>query len=189
MYPGQGDPPVYDAPPVYKKVPRVDAIMPEIDWSFMYIKESASVGKGIPMSGDKLAQVIGQTQSLRTLALTKGAGKNPIMFEKDEEIGIPLQGNTTTSLETSKELPTEKEALEGLLETYNHQPKEENPLYTTSQNLIGCKKPSPATFTFERRARNQGFSNSFNSIKYRDMGLNTALTRSNVASRLDPQFA
>ena len=74
------------------------------------------------------------------------------------------------------------------LESYNHDPKDQNPLYATTQNEFGIKKPTVATYTSERLPRNQQFSNSFNSQMPRDQGLNTSLTKSNVHTELNPQF-
>lgn len=56
-----------------------------------------------------------------------------------------------------RRVPEGKCARDALLATYNHTPKEENALYTTTNNEIGIKRPTGATFTFERRARQQGF--------------------------------
>ena len=51
-------------------------------------------------------------------------------------------------------------------------------MYMTTSNVIGALKPNVATFTAERRARNQGFSNSFQGVKYRNRGAATAVTKS-----------
>ncbi|CBN78447.1 conserved unknown protein [Ectocarpus siliculosus] len=115
----------YDAPPVFRKVPKVDRVAAGIDWSFMY---------------------------------------------------------------TRNRVPEDKDARDELLKNFKHTSKKENPLYSTTNNDIGIKRPTGATFTFERRARQQGFSNSFNGLKFRDMGLNTNVTRSNIHDDLNPQF-
>lgn len=54
-------------------------------------------------------------------------------------------------------VPEDKDARDALLKSYKHTVKEENPLYSTTNNDIGIKRPTGATFTFERRARQQGF--------------------------------
>lgn len=56
-----------------------------------------------------------------------------------------------------RRVPTGKEARDELLETFTHKSKGENPLYMTTNNDFGRKRPTAATFTFERRARQQGF--------------------------------
>ena len=87
-----------------------------------------------------------------------------------------------------KTLRDEKLDVTRLLNSYNHDPKDQNPLYATTQNEFGIKKPTAATYTTERLARNQAFSNSYNSQMPRDQGLNTSLTKSNVQTELNPQF-
>lgn len=54
-------------------------------------------------------------------------------------------------------VPEDKDARDALLKSFKHSTKEENPLYSTTNNDIGIKRPTGATFTFERRARQQGF--------------------------------
>lgn len=58
-------------------------------------------------------------------------------------------------------------------------------MYQTNNNQYGGMKPNVATFTHDRKARSQQFSNSFQGLKYRDQGLNTALIRSTVHNSLD----
>jgi len=52
------------------------------------------------------------------------------------------------------------------LQAYRHRPKAEDPLYRTSQNVIGAKPPSTATLVTERHSIQQNFSNSFGQILY-----------------------
>lgn len=89
-------------------------------------------------------------------------------------------------------LPTQKPParvpVERTLTSYNHAPKQEHPMYLTSANTHGAKKPDATTYTVDRSFIPQEFSNSFNNVKYRDQGLNTSLARSTVHSKLDPQF-
>ena len=77
------------------------------------------------------------------------------------------------------------EEMKSTLDNYNHVPKIENPLYTTTANEFGSKKPSQATLTKMRYMRSQSFSKSFNRIMFQDQGLNTSLSRSSVHDRLD----
>lgn len=58
-----------------------------------------------------------------------------------------------------------------------------------SQSDYGKKPPSVATLVIDRAARPQGFSRSFNNVKPQNTSLTTSITRSNVHSSLDPQFA
>jgi len=52
-----------------------------------------------------------------------------------------------------KTLRDEKVDVERLLNSYKHAPKGQNPLYATTQNDFGIKKPTTATYTSERIAR------------------------------------
>lgn len=68
---------------------------------------------------------------------------------------------------------------------YKHEPKTQNPLYTTTANDIGLKQPHKSANATKRYARSQNFSKSFNRIMFQDQGLNTSLLKSNVHERLD----
>ncbi|CAN0354805.1 unnamed protein product [Ectocarpus sp. 6 AP-2014] len=175
----------YDAPPVFRKVPKVDPVAAGIDWSFMYTRESDRIGTGVPPSDSKLGAVVGRRESLGQRARERDS-EAPVMYEREEETGVPLRDATCFDLKNR--VPEDKDARDELLKNFKHTSKKENPLYSTTNNDIGIKRPTGATFTFERRARQQGFSNSFNGLKFRDMGLNTNVTRSNIHDDLNPQF-
>ena len=81
-----------------------------------------------------------------------------------------------------------KATLDEVLESYNHRSKREHPVFETSANAIGMKRPDKATYSVDRLSVPQAFSNSFNGVKYRDLSLSTAVTRSTVHGKLDPQF-
>ena len=65
-----------------------------------------------------------------------------------------------------------KEDVSVILSSYDHNPKEQNPLYVTESNEFGRRKPSVATWTKKNHGVAQGFSKSFNNYVYRDEGLN-----------------
>ena len=75
------------------------------------------------------------------------------------------------------------------LQVWKQGTKEEDPRYTTTNNEIGKKMPTYATYVAERFSRQQGFSNSFNGVKPMNSGLNCGLSKSSVHAKLDPQFA
>lgn len=56
------------------------------------------------------------------------------------------------------------------------------------QNEYGRKPPTIATVASERLPKKQDFSKSFGALKPRNSSMNTAITRSNIHSSLDPQF-
>ncbi len=73
-----------------------------------------------------------------------------------------------------------------LSRSYHHCAKDEHAMFNTTSNEIGKKGPTAATYTFERVARQQKFSNSFpKANESRDTGLNTSITKSSVHSSLD----
>eukprot|EP01083_Nonionella_stella_P004920 14373_1 len=129
------------------------------DLSFLYTRESDRIGEYAELSQSPLAK------QFRAKPPRRKKVKRAPEFAPQEE--------------------PSREAIAAVLDSYNHAPKPENPLYQTSANSIGSKKPSLATHTANRHPRTQAFSKSFNRKMFRDHGLNTARTKSNV---LDNQF-
>lgn len=60
----------------------------------------------------------------------------------------------------------------------------EHPMYATSYREIGVEK-SQLKVDIERLGRPNTFTNSFNGFRYRDFGLNTAITRSRINDQLE----
>ena len=129
------------------------------DLSFLYTRESDRIGEYAELSQSPLAK------QFRAKPPRRKKVKRAPEFAPQEE--------------------PSREVIAAVLESYNHAPKTENPLYQTSANSIGSKKPSLATYTANRHPRKQAFSKSFNRKMFRDHGLNTSMTKSNV---LDNQF-
>jgi len=138
------------------------------DLSFLYSRESDSIGRGISPSDSKLAHVLSQAESpcetarrksIRVVVAAPGGG-----------------GDTTTSSSSSRP---------SLFDSYEHKPKVQHPVYTTTANEFGSKKPTVATCSGVRLSRSQTFSNSFNKTMFKNEGLNTSVTRSNVHEKLD----
>lgn len=143
------------------------------DLSFLYSRESDRIGQGVQVSDSALAQVLAQKETLCEVSRRKRL-KSTIQ-------AVNKQSNEKSPEDTQKEV-------EQLLASYSHNPKEENPLYGTTANDYGQKKPSLATYNPHRITRNQTFSRAFNSMMFKDQGLNTSMTRSNVHEQLDPMF-
>ena len=96
----------------------------------------------------------------------------------------PLSNASDAALATTLQpAPTEE-----VLAAYRHAPIQQHSMYTTTNNELGIKKPTNATFSNERAARSQNFSNSFNGVKHRNQGLNCAMTKSGAHKNLDPQW-
>ena len=150
-------------------------------------QESDNIGADVPLSDSKLANTAAQHEATSTVARRKALGKHPIVYQPQQEASIGLV--EVGARPAIKPLPQDRKTLDGMLQSYVHEPKAENPLLTTSNNEYGARKPTGATYNFSRRPRLQAFSNGFNNMRYKDMGLNTNMSRSQVHSALDPQFA
>jgi len=164
---------------------------------FLYNRASNQIGKGIKKSDSKISEVMGKSEDPidigehygklpgaernGSIAYWKARGLKPRYIEANA--GDPEQDFIMDRGEEIVHIPVEK-----VLKVFNHNHKEENPMYTTTQNDIGYKKPTIETMVSMRRSRMQHFSNGFNNIKYRDQGLNCNLTKSKVHSQLDPHF-
>ena len=153
--------------------PTTDNVCPDL--SFLYSTESDSFGSGLSNSdsllGKSMSEKISISEKLKNQRERKL--KKSMMFQENEK---PKSYTLTNDQVTQ------------VLESYQHNPKNQHPLYSTNSNEFGLKKPTEATFTATRIARNQGFSNSFHSIMFRDEGLNTYKSRSKVHSLLDQHF-
>jgi hypothetical protein len=148
------------------------------DFSFMYEKSSAKIGQGCAPSDSKLSATLARHDPPGEVAKAKGRGLYPMASDPGAtDAALTMAGAGGAVLTT-----------EDVLDAYTHAPKPENSMYTTSNNQFGLKKPTAATFTNERAARSQMFSNSFNGVKPRNQGLNTAITLSVVHTQLDPQW-
>jgi hypothetical protein len=137
------------------------------NFSFLYTRESDRIG-------GKVAKPVMKDSKLLT--------KTEFLKKKREEMAY-------SEYDQERENSPTKRTAEGVLAVYKHNSKVEDPRYTTSTSDYGKKPPSVATIVIDRAARPQAFSNSFNNVKPQNTSLTTAITRSNVHSSLDPQFA
>ena len=141
------------------------------DFSFLYARANDDIGKKIPTSGSKLGSAMAKRLSLRDVTRLKS--------------GIDRCSAAPEEKEDAETITDPTKLAEAIVKVYKHNPKDEHIMYQTSANEYGAQAPTVATLTAERSARSQQFSNSFNGIKYRDQGLNTSITRSNVHDGLD----
>lgn len=105
---------------------------------FLYSRESDRFGEGVQMSTYPLAK------ELRT----KLKRKKPVMSGLE---GCNRQNNASSRHKSHSQV-------EDILKNYNHERKVENPLYTTTGNEIGGKRPSASTLSPENYSRSQSFS-------------------------------
>ena len=90
--------------------------------------------------------------------------------------------NTSSSSETEKNV--NKQEINEMLTHYNHCPKKEDPLYVTTANEYGHKKPTGATYQTVRFGVSQKFSRSFNNVMYKNEGLNSSMVTSKIHDSL-----
>lgn len=158
----------YNAPTVERET-RPKKPMDDYDFGFLYKRASEDIGKGIDGSDSRLSAAMAQGDTLRDIAKMKTGG---------------CEAAPHPDLDGLERLSATGRA-EKILEGYDHQPRPEHSMYQTTNNQYGIQRPTVATFTADRLARSQAFSNSFNGIKFRDQGLNTSLVRSTVHNSLD----
>jgi len=135
-----------------------------------FAKPSNTYGAGVEHSDSQISRSMMHVETPGEVARKKGEG----LYVAAE--APPSQA------------PPIRQAAHEVLASYNHEQKPENPIYTTTNNSIGSKRPDMATFTNDRVSIPQAFSNSFQGAQYRDQGLSTALTKSNFHAKLDPSF-
>ena len=92
--------------------------------------------------------------------------------------------NTSSSSETEKKNIINKKEINEMLTHYNHCPKKEDPLYVTTANEYGHKKPTSATYQNVRFGVSQKFSRSFNNVMYKNEGLNSSMVTSKIHDSL-----
>lgn len=167
------------------------------NFAFLYSRESDRIGS-------KVAKPIMKDTKLLT--------KTEFLKKKREEFDA-TSSYYQEQIDREESSSPGKRTAEDVLAVYRHIPKYEDPRYTTStvitklssfsfcflpvrsvhffltQSDYGKKPPSVATLVVDRAARPQGFSRSFNNVKPQNTSLTTSITRSNVHSSLDPQFA
>lgn len=138
-----------------------DSTSKQHDLSFLFQCESNRIGEGIPNSDSALAAIMSTRMPKRhTIGHTSSSGRSGTM------------STPSTQPASSAEEPS-REEIEQALASYRHNPKQEDPLYTTTANEIGRKAPSYATYTVATKGRSQAFSNSFNGVMYTDESLAT----------------
>ncbi|KAL3802833.1 hypothetical protein HJC23_007610 [Cyclotella cryptica] len=145
------------------------------DPSFLMPRESDRYGEGSSYSDSALSEVFRQKESDSMNKRRKHS-----IFAK------PSYSNAPTAEPFTKKVS--KEEVKEILSNYNHNPKQQNPLYATEANTFGLRKPSEASYTTARYGLSQKFSQSFNRTMYRDEGLNASMTKSKVHDQLTPQF-
>ena len=144
------------------------------DLSFLYSRESDRFGEGTTFSDSSLSQVFRLKES--------------DSMNKRRKNSVFVKQQCTSDAPTSSSRTVSKEEVNEIMAQYHHNPKDQNPLYATTANEYGKKKPSAATYSTERHGLSQKFSQSFNRTMFRDEGLNASMTKSNIHDLLTPQF-
>ncbi|KAL3769172.1 hypothetical protein ACHAWU_001240 [Discostella pseudostelligera] len=139
------------------------------DVSFLYSRESDRYGDGCQFSDSVLSHVF----RLKESDTMNKRRKSSIVLQQSQNADVPASSKTYSKEEVSE-----------ILSQYNHSPKKQHPLYGTTANEYGLKKPSQATFQNVRNGVSQKFSKSFNRILFRDEGLNTSIPKSRIHDSL-----
>jgi hypothetical protein len=146
-----------------------------LNLSFLMSRESDQFGKGASYSDSALSEVFRQQES------------DPMSKRRKNTIfAKPFNCESPISKPASKTVS--KEEVKEILSNYNHNPKEQNPLYVTEANEFGLRKPTEAAFTTARYGLSQKFSQSFNRTMFRDEGLVASMTKSKIHDQLTPSF-
>jgi hypothetical protein len=139
------------------------------DVSFLYSRESDRYGDGCQYSDSVLSHVF----RLKESDTMNKRRKSSVVLQQSQNADVPASSKTYSKEEVSE-----------ILSQYNHSPKKQHPLYGTTTNEYGLKKPSQATFQNVRHGVSQKFSKSFNRILFRDEGLNTSIPKSRIHDSL-----
>ncbi|KAL9182859.1 hypothetical protein ACHAXT_004138 [Thalassiosira profunda] len=142
--------------------------------SFLYSRESDRFGEGSSFSDSALSKVFRLKES------------DSMNKRRKYSAFVRQPGNASSAPSPSKTVP--KDEVTEILSHYNHNPAKQNPLFGTTANEYGLKKPTSSTYPSVRHGLSQQFSQSFNRTMYRDEGLNAAITKSTVHDSLTPQF-
>ncbi len=146
------------------------------DMSFLYSRESDQLGYGLKHSDSALSKVLREKEP------------DPISKRRKESIFVKkFLCNDDASTGVSKTSATKEEVAE-IISNYDHKPKEEHPLFSTTANEFGSRKPTEASLTTARYGLSQKFSQSFNHTMYRDEGLNASVTKNRIHDLLNVQF-
>lgn len=138
-------------------------------FGFLYTRESDSIGGRVPKPVIDRPKMLTKTEFLKKWREKRVPGDDDVLDEMSQE-PQPVD-------------------VDRVLSVWKQGTKDEDPRYTTTNNIIGLKAPTRATFVSERFSIPQGFSSSFNGVKPQNSGLNCGMTKSNVHPSLDPQFA
>jgi len=143
----------------------------EESFSFLYTRESDSIGGRVPKPMMEKPRLLTKTEFLKKWREERTDPSTIVEEEPRQARGVKLDA-------------------EQILKSFKQGTKVEDPRYTSTNNQYGFKAPTVATFVSERIPKGQGgFSDSFQGIKPMNSGLNTGLSRSSVHKSLDPQFA
>lgn len=63
-----------------------------------FVQESDRIGTGVPPSDSRLGAAVSRRESLGQRAREKGLGKHPVMYDREEETGVPLRDATCFEL-------------------------------------------------------------------------------------------
>lgn len=113
--------------------------------SWCQCQESDRIGTDVPPSDSKLGAVVARRDSLGQRAREKGLGKHPIMYQREEDTGVPLRDATCFELQVRASSKLAH-------------------LFCWSMNLISCTVDIPPPWSYllydRGRSLNEGYGRS-----------------------------
>mmetsp|Transcript_15972 Transcript_15972/g.33517 ORF Transcript_15972/g.33517 Transcript_15972/m.33517 type:complete len:215 (-) Transcript_15972:48-692(-) len=160
-----------------KQLSQNESLPSSPDMTFLYSRESDQHGKGVNHSDSALSKILREKET------------DPISKRRKYSIFVKeslCRDDANTGL--SRKTAVTKEEVAEIISNYDHKPKEEHPLFSTTANEFGSRKPTGASLTTARYGLSQKFSQSFNRTMYRDEGLNASVTKNRIHDHLNIQF-
>ncbi|RHY03890.1 hypothetical protein DYB25_005228 [Aphanomyces astaci] len=142
---------------------------------FMYQTTTSSIGDGIERRESPMAQRMDKFSVKREIQ------QSGLVKIRSVSVISPEEVLARAKADLLHQDPTKQQAVDIQLIAA---PRGEHPMYTTSTRVVGEEKGA-IQVTTERIVKPGTFTNSFNGFRFRDYGLNTAVTKSKICDQLD----
>ncbi|ETV98881.1 hypothetical protein H310_08375 [Aphanomyces invadans] len=141
---------------------------------FMYQTTTSSIGEGIERRESPMTQRMDKFAVKREIEQSGLVKVRSVNVISPEEVLARAKADLLSQDTTKNAVDIKPIAA----------PRGEHPMYTTSTRVVGEEKGA-IQVTTERIVKPGTFTNSFNGFRYRDYGLNTAVTKSKICDALD----
>ncbi|DAZ93533.1 TPA: hypothetical protein N0F65_000149 [Lagenidium giganteum] len=171
------EPVVFEAPKVQPENNQLSAgaVSANSLKDFMYQTTSKALGDGVPVrERSQLSKRMDKSTLQKGLRLPHEVDEKGLVRIKSVDVVSP-----------SECMLNPEEIIAPNLDTRSiSDARTEHPMYATSNRDIGAEK-AQLKVEIERRGRPNTFTTTFNGFRYRDYGLNTAVTKSRICDQLD----